>query len=143
MDIWEANSQATAYTPHNCNKNGPYRCAGAECAGICDSAGCDFNSYRNGDKTFFGNSTASALDSTKPMTVVTQFITTDGTDAGDLKEIRRVYVQVRSHPSPLPLSPSATSSSPPCPIPPPSSDSPHCHGRAGRWCPTVKAPSLA
>lgn len=27
------------------------------------------------------------------MTVVTQFITTDGTDNGDLKEIRRYYVQ--------------------------------------------------
>jgi len=28
-----------------------------------------------------------------PMTVVTQFLTTDGTDLGDLKEIRRIYVQ--------------------------------------------------
>merc|ERR1719318_239271 len=34
-----------------------------------------------------------AVDSTKPMTVVTQFITSDGTDNGDLVEIRRVYVQ--------------------------------------------------
>ena len=28
------------------------------------------------------------------MTVVTQFITDDGTDSGDLVEIRRLYVQV-------------------------------------------------
>jgi cellulose 1,4-beta-cellobiosidase len=27
------------------------------------------------------------------MTVVTQFITTDGTDNGDLKEVKRFYVQ--------------------------------------------------
>ena len=34
------------------------------------------------------------MDSSKKMTVVTQFITDDGTDSGDLVEIRRLYVQV-------------------------------------------------
>jgi len=33
------------------------------------------------------------VDTTKPFTVVTQFITTDGTANGDLTEIRRLYVQ--------------------------------------------------
>jgi len=33
------------------------------------------------------------VNTLKPMTVVTQFLTTDGTDAGDLSEIRRFYVQ--------------------------------------------------
>jgi cellulose 1,4-beta-cellobiosidase len=33
------------------------------------------------------------LDSTQKMTVVTQFITTDGSDNGDLKEVKRLYVQ--------------------------------------------------
>ena len=33
------------------------------------------------------------VDTTKPITVTTQFITTDGTDKGDLKEIRRIYKQ--------------------------------------------------
>merc|ERR1719476_1116906 len=46
-----------------------------------------------GHKTFFGPGSQFAVDTTKPMTVVTQFITADGTDAGALKEIRRFYVQ--------------------------------------------------
>ena len=33
------------------------------------------------------------VDTTQPFTVVTQFITSDGTDAGDLVEIRRSFVQ--------------------------------------------------
>eukprot|EP01052_Picozoa_sp_SAG31_P014697 SAG31_NODE_922_length_10976_cov_8.838742_5_plen_162_part_00 len=33
------------------------------------------------------------MDTTKPFTVVTQFVTEDGTDTGDLVEIRRKYVQ--------------------------------------------------
>ncbi len=33
------------------------------------------------------------MDSTQKMTVVTQFITTDGSDNGDLKEVKRLYVQ--------------------------------------------------
>ena len=31
MDIWEANSKATAYTPHPCSLTGPYTCEGIEC----------------------------------------------------------------------------------------------------------------
>jgi cellulose 1,4-beta-cellobiosidase len=80
--------------------------------------GCDFNPYRLGDTTFFGNgsankvpslpiglgsayplrisqgcphTTALQVDSTKVFTVVTQFITSDGTATGDLIEIRRKY----------------------------------------------------
>ena len=33
------------------------------------------------------------MDSTRPVTLITQFITSDGTDNGDLVEIRRVWVQ--------------------------------------------------
>jgi len=94
MDIWEANSVATAVTPHACTVAGQTRCeTAAECAAMCDTAGCDLNPYRNGNTTFFGPGAAFTVDSTKPMTVVTQFLTTDGTDAGELSEIRRVYVQ--------------------------------------------------
>merc|ERR1719476_821581 len=46
-----------------------------------------------GHKTFFGPGSQFAVDTTKPMTVVTQFITADGTDSGALTEIRRFYVQ--------------------------------------------------
>lgn len=44
-----------------------------------------------GNQNFFGP--AKNVDTTKPFTVVTQFVTTDGTANGDLAEIRRVYVQ--------------------------------------------------
>jgi len=99
MDIWEANSISTAYTPHPCmteNSGGLQRCSGTECnspryEGLCDPDGCDFNSYRMGNKNFYGK--GMTVDTSKKMTVVTQFITDDNTSTGTLKEIRRVYVQ--------------------------------------------------
>jgi cellulose 1,4-beta-cellobiosidase len=100
MDIWEANKYATAYTPHICTVNGEYRCDGSECGdtdsgnrygGVCDKDGCDFNSYRMGNTSFWGPGLI--IDTGKPVTVVTQFVTKDGTDNGQLSEIRRKYVQ--------------------------------------------------
>jgi len=46
-----------------------------------------------GAKDFFGNTSSFTVDSTQKMTVVTQFITDDGTDSGNLAEIKRFYVQ--------------------------------------------------
>lgn len=95
-------------TMHSCSTQGAYKCEGVECGdnngkspsdpgdrfkGVCDKNGCDFNPYREGDHTFYGPGSSFTLDSTKPMTVVTQFITTDGTDAGDLLEMKRFYMQ--------------------------------------------------
>jgi cellulose 1,4-beta-cellobiosidase len=101
IDIWECNSQATAYTLHVCNKDGQYTCNGtSQCGevhgsgrytGPCDRDGCDYNSWRLGDKTFFGPGLT--VDSNKPVTVVTQFITANGQDSGELSEVRRLYVQ--------------------------------------------------
>ncbi|PPQ99255.1 hypothetical protein CVT24_009300 [Panaeolus cyanescens] len=98
MDIWEANSISTAYTPHPCTIAGPHRCDGTACndpvnrySGTCDPDGCDFNSYRLGDRNFYGP--GKVVDTKKKMTVVTQFHTTSGTASGALKEIRRIYVQ--------------------------------------------------
>ncbi len=102
MDIWEANSMATAYTPHTCGEPGQYRCDGIDCGdndkgerydGVCDKDGCDINPYRMGNPNFYGRGRQYAVDTTRPMKVVTQFLTTDGTDDGDLSEIRRFYVQ--------------------------------------------------
>ncbi|KAG8917610.1 Exoglucanase 1 [Tulasnella sp. 418] len=90
MDIWEANKIATAYTPHPCSATGLYRCEGSTCD-VCDQPGCDFNSYRMGDTSYYGPGLK--VDTSKKFTVVTQFITADGTDTGALKEIRRLYVQ--------------------------------------------------
>ena len=59
--------------------------------GTCDPDGCDFNPYRMGNHSFFGPSMI--VDTTSPFTVVTQFITDDGTTTGTLSEIKRFYVQ--------------------------------------------------
>ncbi|KAF8335802.1 cellobiohydrolase 1 [Cantharellus anzutake] len=97
MDLWEANSISSAYTPHPCNTNGFLKCSGDECghpsrySGLCDPDGCDFNSFRQGDTSFYGKGLT--VDTSHPFTVVTQFITTDGTENGDLTEIKRFYVQ--------------------------------------------------
>merc|ERR1712055_1170318 len=102
LDIWEANEISTVFTPHPCETVGQERCEGTPCGdnksgerydGVCDKDGCDFNSWRMGDRTFYGPGSSFTLDSSKTMTVVTQFLTSDGTDGGDLAEIRRVYLQ--------------------------------------------------
>ncbi|KAF3080453.1 hypothetical protein TWF102_006125 [Orbilia oligospora] len=96
MDIWEANSISTAYTPHPCSTNEQHRCEGDGCggtysndryAGTCDADGCDFNSYRQGDTEFYGP--GKTIDTGKKFTVVTQFLT----EGGELSEIKRFYVQ--------------------------------------------------
>ncbi|KAL8278092.1 hypothetical protein RQP46_009552 [Phenoliferia psychrophenolica] len=100
MDIWEANKISTAVTPHVCSSQGQTRCEGTACGdtdagerddGICDKDGCDFNPYRMGDHSFFGP--GMTVDTSKVMTVVTQFVTSDNTSTGTLSEIRRLYVQ--------------------------------------------------
>src|SRR5882762_4363296 len=98
MDIWEANSISAAFTPHVCTVQGQTRCSGNDCGdgnnrqgGVCDKDGCDFNSYRMGDTSFFG--TGKTVDTSSKFTVVTQFITTDNTTTGTLSQIRRLYVQ--------------------------------------------------
>jgi cellulose 1,4-beta-cellobiosidase len=94
MDIWEANKISSAYTPHVCTVQGQTRCSGNECGdgdnrynGVCDKDGCDLNTYRMGVKDFYGP--GSTVDTSKKLTVVTQFITT----GDELTEIRRIWVQ--------------------------------------------------
>lgn len=97
MDIWEANKIAAAYTPHPCSVDEQTRCSGTDCgigarySSLCDADGCDFNSYRMGDTSFYG--AGLKVDTSKVFTVVTQFITNDGSTSGTLSEIRRFYVQ--------------------------------------------------
>ncbi|GAQ03432.1 probable 1,4-beta-D-glucan cellobiohydrolase A [Aspergillus lentulus] len=100
MDIWEANSISTAVTPHPCDDVSQTMCSGDACggtysatryAGTCDPDGCDFNSFRMGNESFYGP--GKIVDTKSKMTVVTQFITADGTDSGALSEIKRLYVQ--------------------------------------------------
>ena len=97
MDIWEANSRATAYTPHPCNITGLYKCTGALCGtgnkygSVCDKDGCDFNPYRLGQLSYY--SPNATVNTSRKFTIVTQFLTTTGDATGDLREIRRLYVQ--------------------------------------------------
>lgn len=100
MDLWEANRMATSFTAHPCDFSGQKKCIGIDCGdtnkgqhyeGRCDKDGCQFNPYRLGDRDFYGME--KIVDSTLPITVVTQFLTEDGTDDGDLNEIRRFYMQ--------------------------------------------------
>ena len=102
MDIWEANSKATAYTPHPCSFTGVYVCEGVDCGdnakeerydGVCDKDGCDFNSWRLGAREFYGRGKDHDVNTRKKITVVTQFITEGNRDDGDLIDIRRFYVQ--------------------------------------------------
>jgi cellulose 1,4-beta-cellobiosidase len=85
---------SAAVTPHSCSTVTQTMCNGDACggtysanryAGSCDPDGCDFNSYRQGDTTFYGK--GMTVDTSKVFTVVTQFI------GSPLTEIKRFYVQ--------------------------------------------------
>ena len=82
MDLWEGNSLANALTTHGCSS-----------PGNCDPAGCGFNAFGLGDKNFYGRGPTNQVDTTQPFSIVTRFITDDGTDNGNLKEIQRSYIQ--------------------------------------------------
>lgn len=110
MDIWEANRTSTQVTSHPCKLEGSLACHDeAKCGdgdnrfnpqAYCDKDGCDYSPYRVGQKNFFGEN--KTVNSSRPMTVVTQFITEDQTDNTDVVEIRRFYVQDGKHiPNPM------------------------------------------
>jgi cellulose 1,4-beta-cellobiosidase len=94
-DVWEANVAATQMAAHTCSVSTPaYVCQG-DC-NQCDTGGCYWNPYlvesqSLQDHVLYGK--GRLVDSTKKITVVTQFVTADGTDNGALKEVRRLYVQ--------------------------------------------------
>ncbi|CAK7237588.1 hypothetical protein SEUCBS140593_010024 [Sporothrix eucalyptigena] len=95
MDIWEANNAATAMTPHTCTGEGLFLCTGDQCgrtaSAVCDKNGCGINPFRAGAKNFYAP--GGSVDTSKPFTVVTQFISADNTTTGALSEIRRMYIQ--------------------------------------------------
>ncbi|KAG9029228.1 hypothetical protein FS837_003605, partial [Tulasnella sp. UAMH 9824] len=98
VDLFEGNQYASAFSAHPCTVSGQTRChTGSDCSepdsasGVCDADGCDWNSYRLGATSFYGLS--KTVDTSKKFTVVTQFITSDGTDNGQLVEIKRFYLQ--------------------------------------------------
>ncbi|KAK9424951.1 putative Glycoside hydrolase family 7 protein [Seiridium unicorne] len=74
MDVLEANAKATALTPHPCNGDD------------CDKSGCGYNPYANGQQNLWA--TGGTVDTSKPFTVVTQFV-----GSGTLTQINRIYIQ--------------------------------------------------
>ncbi|KAI0316201.1 cellobiohydrolaseI [Amylostereum chailletii] len=83
MDVWEANSMAEAVTPHVCTVDGQTQCSGTDCGdgdlrydGVCDKDGCDYNSFRMGDKTFLGP--GMTVDTTQPITVIRRLYVQNG-----------------------------------------------------------------
>ncbi|OTB03263.1 glycoside hydrolase family 7 protein [Hypoxylon sp. CI-4A] len=74
MDILEANAKATAMTPHPCTGDN------------CDKAGCGYNPYASGQRNLWA--TGGSVDTSKPFTVVTQFV-----GSGSLTQINRIYIQ--------------------------------------------------
>ena len=101
MDVWQANSISEAFSAHPCTVKEQTKCTGVDCGdnpdhradGVCAKNGCDFEAYRLGNTTFFGPGATFTIDTTKPITVTTQFITSNATDAGTLTEVRRSYKQ--------------------------------------------------
>merc|ERR1712048_1128701 len=101
-----------AYTMHSCAVDGQTRCSGIDCGdnagaitpkahrfeGVCDKNGCDFAPNRLGDKTFYGPGSNFKIDTTKKMTVVTQFVTDNGQD-GEKIETPTVTLQGKQHDS--------------------------------------------
>ena len=61
--------------------------------GVCDKSGCDYHSYRLGNKDYYGKGQDFDINTEQEVTVVTQFITDDNTDNGNLVEVRRFYIQ--------------------------------------------------
>ena len=59
--------------------------------GVCDKDGCDWAAFRLGDEEFYGP--GKTIDTNSRITVVTQWITDDGTANGNLKAVRRKWIQ--------------------------------------------------
>ena len=80
-----------------------FRCEGTDCGdfgadrfkGVCDKNGCDIQHSRFMGKgqTFYGPGSKYKIDTTKPVTVTTQFITADGIDTDKLTEAMQFYIQ--------------------------------------------------
>ncbi|KAI1391401.1 glycoside hydrolase family 7 protein [Hypoxylon trugodes] len=112
FDVWEANALASSFTAHPCSNSGVFACTGEQCGslGVCEKSGCEYNTWKLGNTTFYGPSSSASspsdgspggakkftIDTTRPFTVTTQFLTSDNpTEAnrGVMNEVRRLYVQ--------------------------------------------------
>jgi len=91
IDLFEGNKYSQRMALHPCDAHRA-TCTGETCKGFCDSDGCTLNGYKLGAPHFYGPG-GEILDSLKPFTLVTQFITEDGTDFGRLVQVSRFFLQ--------------------------------------------------
>merc|ERR1711970_152468 len=90
IDLWEANKNAMAFTMHACEKQN-FMCDGVSCGDNPDhrfDGVCDMKNFRLTDLSskFFGPGSQFQIDSTKPITVTTQFLTDSGENSGKITE---------------------------------------------------------
>lgn len=82
-DVWEANSRSTSIALHPCSIVGVKSCTNSlDCGdgnnrfkGICDKNGANYNLNREGRRTVYGLGNTFEINTMKPITVRTQFIT--------------------------------------------------------------------
>lgn len=93
VNVFEGNSVSNTLAAHSCDSSTSAICSGDGCLSKspCDAVGCDLNPYRMGNTSFFGP--GKVVDTNKLFTVVTQFLTTDRTNSGTLKQVKRFYIQ--------------------------------------------------
>jgi len=100
MAVWEANSAAATIAARPCAVKGPKKCKAEECGSgeapdksVCAKQGCGVSHFHMGHEKFYGHGPSFSVNTGRPFTVVTQFLTNDGSDHGELAEVRRLYVQ--------------------------------------------------
>jgi len=91
IDLFEGNKYSQRMTLHPCDSHRA-TCTGETCESFCDKNGCSLNGYKLGAPNFYSPG-GDILDSLKPFTLVTQFITEDGTDRGRLVQVSRFFLQ--------------------------------------------------
>lgn len=103
MVAFTGNAISSSFGIHPCASISQTQCLEDFCGGIdspqsavkcssCDDDGCAFNPYRLGDTGYYGIG-GKGVDTGKPFTVVTQFLTNNGTDSGSIVEIKPFYSQ--------------------------------------------------
>ncbi|KAJ6524001.1 cellulose 1,4-beta-cellobiosidase precursor [Mycena capillaripes] len=87
--LWQGSAVSETMVAHPCVSSGLTTCTAAS----CDVTGCEFNPFREGNRTFYGGGPTFSLDTSRSFTVVTQFITSSNSPTGALSSIRRLYIQ--------------------------------------------------
>ena len=97
FSIFDGNMISSSMSAHPCKLDVDSVCDNETCdnryESFCDKDGCDLNSYRGGNTTFYGPGSY-PIDSTKKMTIVTQFRTKNNKTFDDpMVEMTRIFIQ--------------------------------------------------